>query len=93
VLANRHPVLEWMVGRDEGGNLKPEGGNIPRLSPGGECLDMARDGALAGFLAEVTPEWLAERSRGARARAVGMFSQEAVIGKYVEYYRQVMSVG
>ena len=50
---------------------------------------MARDGELAEFLAAVTPEWLAERGKGARARAVEMFSKEVVVGQYVDYYRRV----
>jgi glycosyltransferase involved in cell wall biosynthesis len=41
----------------------------------------------------VTPEWVAAAGQQARERAVGMFSTEAVIGQYVEYYRLVVNEG
>jgi len=53
---------------------------------------MSQDGALAQTFAGLTPEWLDLQGRQARERAVAMFSKEAVIGKYVEYYATVMKV-
>lgn len=52
---------------------------------------MSKEGTLAQALAGLTPEWLESRGHQARERALAMFSKEAVIGKYVEYYREVMS--
>jgi len=57
---------------------------------GGLAIDMSKEGALAEALAGLTPEWIAEHGRQARERALRMFSKEAVIGQYVEYYRQVL---
>jgi glycosyltransferase involved in cell wall biosynthesis len=51
---------------------------------------MSREGALAEALAGLTTEWLAIHGQQARERAVKMFSKEAVIGQYVQYYQQVM---
>lgn len=52
---------------------------------------MSKEGELAAALGGLTPEWIAEHGRQARERAVSMFSKEAVIGRYVEYYRQVLA--
>ena len=57
---------------------------------GGLEINMSKEGALAQALSGLTPEWLEQHGRQARERAVAMFSKEAVIGKYVEYYREVM---
>lgn len=72
VLANRHPVLEWMVG------------------PGGMCVDMTRKDVLADFLAGMPAQWPAEQGRAARQHAVTVFSKDAVVGQYVDYYRKVI---
>ena len=72
VLANRHPVCEWMVG------------------PGGACLEMTRRAVLADFLAGMPAEWPAATGRAARRHAVAVFSADAVIGRYVDYYRKVL---
>jgi glycosyltransferase involved in cell wall biosynthesis len=53
-------------------------------------LDMSRPGALAQALAGLTPGWIAEHGHQARARALKMFSQEAVIAQYVAYYKQIV---
>jgi len=58
---------------------------------GGLAIDMSKEGELAAALGGLTPEWIAEHGRQARERAVSMFSKEAVIGRYVEYYRQVLA--
>lgn len=66
----------------------------PRSNPppcGGLAIDMSKDGALAEALRGLTPEWVAAHGRAARERAVKMFSKEVVIGRYVEYYRQVLA--
>jgi len=72
VLANRHPVLEWMVG------------------PGGACVDMTYRSVLADFVAGMPAEWPAAHGRAARQHAVDVFSTDAVIGRYIEYYRKVL---
>jgi glycosyltransferase involved in cell wall biosynthesis len=87
VVVNRTPVLEWMIGgKAEGGDLKPES---ERNEGGGAAIDMGGEGELEESLRGVTPEWCRERGRAARERAVHVFSEEAVIGQYVEYYRRV----
>jgi glycosyltransferase involved in cell wall biosynthesis len=60
---------------------------------GGMVIDMSEAGALAQALDGLTPEWLALHGRQARERAVKMFSTEAVIGQYLEYYREIMGNG
>jgi glycosyltransferase involved in cell wall biosynthesis len=149
VIANRHPVLEWMTGAGE-----PEGAGRPRpevaghIAPtpepavgilargppeggtpsvcvgpeafgvpasagpanrrgaktrsaasektscpeaGGACVDMNADGALAVFLRGLAPDWLRARGTAARARALTVFSRDAVIGQYVAYYERVLA--
>jgi len=88
VIANRHPVLEWMVGAS--GKREAESGTDRGAeSRGGDCIDMAEEGALAGFLAGVSPEWIQQRSDGARRRAENMFSKQAVAGEYIAYYEKI----
>jgi len=70
--------------------LRTSRASVQVSSTGGEAIDMSQDGALAAALAALTPEWLALHGQQARKRAVAMFSTEAVIGQYVEYYRVVM---
>lgn len=57
---------------------------------GGMALDMGKEGALAGVLANLGDVWLQKHAVGARQRAVGTFSRDVVIRQYVEYYRAVM---
>lgn len=66
--------------------------NLTTAQPpaGGAAIDMSRDGALTEALAGLTPEWIAERGRLARERALRMFDKPVVIGQYVEYYRRVL---
>jgi glycosyltransferase involved in cell wall biosynthesis len=64
--------------------------SVQTSSAGGKAIEMSQEGALAATLAGLTPEWLALHGRLARGRAVAMFSTEAVIGQYVEYYGKVM---
>jgi glycosyltransferase involved in cell wall biosynthesis len=118
VIANHHPVLEWMVGSGEGvpasggaGGCRVSGiggqdddqqvsgprSNVSGLgstvsSPGGVCIDMAREGALAETLHIITPERLVALGKAARKRAERVFSREVVIRQYVDYYRRVSSV-
>ena len=96
---NTHPVLEWMIGSGEDvldvrretlGADGREEKNDPPL-PGGVAIDMSKEGALAEALAGLTPEWLILRGRQARERALQMFSIEAVIGQYVDYYKKVLA--
>ena len=55
------------------------------------AIDMSREGAVAEVLGSLTPEWVRTIGRQARERAEAMFSREAVITKYVQYYGEVMS--
>jgi glycosyltransferase involved in cell wall biosynthesis len=94
VLDVRRETLD--VNRSEEKNVTPLTTHVSRLTshpsplPGGMALDMSRQGALAQALAGLTPEWIAEHGRQARARALNMFSTEAVIGQYVEYYKKIV---
>jgi len=66
--------------------------SVQNSSPsGGMSIDMSKEGALAQALAGLTPEWLEQHGRRTRERALSMFSKEAVIRQYVEYYEEVMS--
>jgi len=85
VIANAIPQLQWMVG-DEG----REGFVTGSRAQGGSCIDLSREGALAAFVAEMTPEWIEQKGRGARKRVLEMFATDVVIGRYVEYYRRVV---
>jgi glycosyltransferase involved in cell wall biosynthesis len=78
VVVNRHPVLEWICGETAPGQA------------GGVAIEMGRDGALSGFLAGVSAEWLRERGVAARARADAVFSTDVVVRQYVEFYRRVL---
>jgi glycosyltransferase involved in cell wall biosynthesis len=64
--------------------------NATTLPRGGMSLDMGRPGVLAQVLAGLTPGWIAEHGRQARAQALKMFSQEAVIAQYVAYYKRIV---
>jgi glycosyltransferase involved in cell wall biosynthesis len=88
VIANRHPVLRWMIGEQEGESMGVSGCGG---ACGGMTIDMARSGALAEKLAGVTPEWLRSRGRAARGRACAVFARDVVVHKYVEYYARVLS--
>jgi glycosyltransferase involved in cell wall biosynthesis len=88
VIANRHPVLQWMIGEQEGESMGVSGCGG---ACGGMTIDMARSGALAEKLAGVTPEWLRSRGRAARGRACAVFARDVVVHKYVEYYARVLS--
>jgi len=79
VIANRHPVLEWMTGDGQ-------------PAPAGRCIDMKLDGALAQALAALRPEWILENGQRARDRALRLFSKDAVIGQYISYYEQVLGL-
>lgn len=57
---------------------------------GGIAIDMSRERSLTAALEGLTPEWVERHGRHARARALQMFSREAVIRQYVEYYGEVM---
>ncbi len=65
-------------------------GVVVSPAPGGMSLDMSQAQALAQVLAGLTPEWIELYGRQARERAVKMFSTEAVIGQYVEYYKKIV---
>ena len=73
--------------------MTEEGGLVQREEgvAGGCCMDMARDGALVECLSALTPGWIEEHGRAARAHAVKTFSTDAVIGQYIDYYRQVLA--
>ncbi len=60
------------------------------VGEGGACIDMGREGALAEFLAQWTPERIARHAEEARRRADRVFSKGAVIGRYVDYYEKVI---
>lgn len=80
VATHDHPVMTWMTGAHE-------------EHAGGWAVDMGQNGGLSGFLTDLRPPDAAERGRNARARAVRMFSKEAVAGQYVAYYRRVIEGG
>jgi 1,2-diacylglycerol 3-alpha-glucosyltransferase len=61
------------------------------VGPGGETIDMSRDGKLAAFLEKITPEWIAEKGKLARQHALDNFSKHAVIEQYIEYYKAVLA--
>ena len=61
------------------------------IGDGGLCVDMAKDGGLAEFLAGTDKEWMESRGEAARIHAVKMFSKEVVIEQYVEYYKRILS--
>ncbi|MDA0577547.1 MAG: glycosyltransferase family 4 protein [Verrucomicrobia bacterium] len=79
---HHHPVLTWILGAPGSG----EG-----WAPGGRVLDMAAAGTLAEALADVTPDRLRETAITARQHAEAEFSQQAVIGQYLQYYRGVVA--
>lgn len=64
--------------------------NITTNTSGGMAIDMGKEGSLAATLSGLTPEWLEQHACQARDRAVRMFSKEAVISQYVEYYKEVI---
>lgn len=77
ILCNKVPNLEWMIaGRGD--------------ESCGACLDMAQRGALKNRLSAVTAEWMDSRSRAARQRAEGAFSEASVMAQYVAYYERVL---
>ena len=53
------------------------------------AVDMSKQDSLAAALSGLTPAWLGLHGHQARARALKMFSKEAVISQYVEYYKKV----
>lgn len=56
----------------------------------GACIDMGKEGALAGFLSGIKKEWIAASSMSARRRAVEVFAKEKVIRDYIAYYEKVV---
>ena len=83
VLANRHPVLQWMIGADD----ETAGGDG---ESGGCGIDMAAPGALARCLRTVSPEWTRQRGAQARRRAESVFSRPVVVSQYIAYYRRIL---
>jgi 1,2-diacylglycerol 3-alpha-glucosyltransferase len=59
--------------------------------PGGEAIDMSKDGELTAFLGKITPDWIQEKGRLARQHALDNFSKHAVIEQYIEYYKAVLA--
>ncbi len=80
-LVNHHPVLEWMIGTDNG-----EGGGL--------ALDLNREGALTNALLECMQNraLCAQMGQRARAHALKMFSKEAIIRHYIDYYEIVQKL-
>ncbi|MDQ8208538.1 glycosyltransferase family 4 protein [Coraliomargarita sp. SDUM461003] len=74
VIANTHPVLEWMVG------------------PGGRCVEIEQAGSLSAALASIDTEWMRAKGALARAHALSLYSTDAVIESYLNYYREVVDV-
>lgn len=76
-IVNRHPVLEWMTG------------------PGGVRIDMATTGNLTGALEKLfsDPPRLHELGAAARSHCLENFSRDAVVGRILEYYQQVLRTG
>ncbi len=73
-VVNKHPILEWMTG------------------PGGLTIDMAAPGSLAASLLDLFrhPDRCVELGQTARKHCLANFSQDAVVGQILDYYRQVM---
>ncbi len=96
-MVNRHPVLEWMIGKGEAqAEARGEHGEGTKAVadfPAGFAIDMGCRGALCEALTALAPEWMAGHGAGARQRAESVFSREKVIGQYAAYYRQVMGSG
>jgi glycosyltransferase involved in cell wall biosynthesis len=80
-VVHRHPVLEWCIGAERGGEAA------------GVAVDMTHYGPLRDCLAELSPEWLGAHRPHARAQAVRTFSKEAVIEQYVRHYGEVAGAG
>jgi glycosyltransferase involved in cell wall biosynthesis len=78
VVTNRQPVLAWMAGSDS-------------APCGGCCIDMETGGELARVLDGLSAGQLSCWSRGARQRAVAMFSTDIVMERCLDYYRAVIS--
>ena len=92
VIANRHPVLQWMVGEREGTTDRTQCAEEGvDTEPGGMTVDMAQDGGLSGCLRRVDNAWCKQRSTAARRRALSAFSREVIVDRYVAYYRRVMA--
>jgi len=99
VITHCHPVMMWMTGAEGARPQTPDhrlqtqemsSGNVVCPTCGGLGIDMGRDGVLADALAGLTPAWIEEHGRNARQRALKMFSSQAVIRQYAEYYRNVL---
>lgn len=64
------------------------------VDDGGECLDMAQDGALTKAIAKYRdPARRAEAGARARAHIAANFAKPAVIGQQVRMYEEVLSDG
>jgi glycosyltransferase involved in cell wall biosynthesis len=59
---------------------------------GGVRVDMAADGALAAALDGMTAPRIEALGRAARAHATATFSADAVIERYIAYYRRIAAV-
>lgn len=53
-------------------------------------MDLSVEGGLVNALRDLTPEWMKQHGAGARRRAEEMFSKDAVITQYIEYYKKVI---
>lgn len=90
VVAHDSETLRWIVGVSTSATNNKQLTTLPKHS-GGACLDMNEEGAVAGFLREVTPEWIEAHGRQARERVEKVFSWEAVEPMFLDMYRTVKS--
>ena len=74
-LVNRDPVLKWVIG------------------PGGESIDMSTGGILSAALDGLLSDPVRRRRLGDQARSycVEHFSEDRVVGQFLDYYRSVLS--
>lgn len=82
VIANRHPVLEWMTG------CRNEAEGEPSYA-GGACVKMDQEGTLARFLVEQDRNRLRETGLAARRCAEQVFSKQAIVSQYIQFYQSV----
>jgi len=62
------------------------------VGPGGRCVEIEQAGSLSAALASIDTEWMRAKGALARAHALSLYSTDAVIERYLNYYREVVDV-